>query len=134
MEDLEQSSHALDISEMSGIYIDPSELKKEKKKNKAKPGATNNDNKVGDIREFLAAQHRKSVNKEYHEKLVKSIFEDLSRLRNNIIADFEGDELERYMDLLGKLSLLILELARCDLMPETAVGKAHEEEYGLEVD
>jgi hypothetical protein len=134
MEDLNQSNHALDISEMSGIYLDPDELKKEIK-SKAKTGAINDDNKGEDALKNLAAQPRKPVNKEHHEKLVKSIFEGLSRLRENINAVFEGDELDIHMKGMAQLSLLILELARCDLVSETAVGKEHEEEeYGLEVD
>lgn len=134
MEDLDQSNHALDISEMSGIYLDPDELKK-KSKSKAKTGTIDDDNKAEDVLENFAALPRKPVNKEHHEKLVKSIFEGLSRLRENINAAFEGDELELHMKGVAQLSVLILELARCDLVSETAVGKEHEEgEYGLEVD
>ena len=134
MEDLNQSNHALDISEMSGIYLDPDELKK-KGKTKAKTGPIDDDNKACAALENLAAQPRKSINKEDHEKLVKSIFEGLSRLRENINAVLESDELDLHVKGMAQLSLLILELAKCDLMSETAVGKEREEEeYGLEVD
>jgi hypothetical protein len=134
MEDLDQSNHALAISEMSDIYLDPTEIKK---KNKA--GPTHDDNKATEAQEMLAAQSRKTVSKEYHEKLVKSIFEGMARLRDNINIDFEGDERVRYMGLVGQLSLLIHELAGCDLKSEAAVGEKKgqevvEEEYGLKVD
>jgi hypothetical protein len=134
MEDLNQSNHALDISEMSGIYLDSDELNK-KGKTKIKSGAIDDDSKAEDALKNLAAQPRKSVNKEDHKKLVKAIFEGLSRLRENINAVFEGDELDFHMKGMAQLSLLILELARCNLVSETAIGKEHEEEeYGLEVD
>jgi hypothetical protein len=140
MEDLDQSNHALDISEMSNIYLDPSEIKKKnKRENKADAGTTPNDNKVTNAPEMLAAQPRKTVSKEYHEKLVKAISEGMARLRDNIKADFEGDERTRYMGLVGQVSLLIHELAGCDLNQETAVSEEEgqevvEEEYGLKVD
>jgi ABC-type Zn2+ transport system substrate-binding protein/surface adhesin len=101
MEDLDQSNHALDISEMSNVYLDPTEIKKKKSKSKADTGPTHNHNKVTDVHKMLAAQSRKTVSKEYHEKLVKSIYESLSRLRDNIDADFEGGELEHCMSLVG---------------------------------
>jgi hypothetical protein len=102
MEDLDQSNHALAISEMSDIYLDPTEIKKKNKSmNKADTGPTHDDNKATDAQEMLAAQPRKIVSKEYHEKLVKSIFEGMASLRDNIKADFEGDEHARYMGLLG---------------------------------
>jgi hypothetical protein len=138
MEDLDQSNHALDISEMSNIYIDPTEIRK-KNKSKADAGPTHDDNKATDAREMLAARPRKTASKEYHEQLVKSISEGMARLRDNINVDFKGDVLERYMSLVGQLSLLIRELAGCDLKSETAVGEKEvqevvEEEYGLKVD
>jgi hypothetical protein len=138
MEDLDQSNHALDISEMSNIHLDPTEIKKkDKNKSKANAGPTHHDNKV--TRKMMAAQPRKTVSKEYHEKVVESIYEGLSRLRDIIDAEFEGDELERYMGLVDQLSLVIHELAGCDLKSEAAAGKEEgkegdEEEYGLKVD
>jgi hypothetical protein len=139
MEDLDQSNHALDISETSNIHLDPTEIKKKNNKSKADTGPTYNDNEVKDAHKMLITQRRKTVSKEYHEKPVKSVFDGLSRLRDNIDADFEGDEHVRYMGLVGQLSLLIWELAGSDLSQGTAVGEkegqeAVEEEYGLEVD
>jgi hypothetical protein len=138
MEDLDQSNHALDISEMSNIHLDPTEIKK-KNKSKADTGPTHDDNKVTNAHKLLITQRRKTVSKEYHEKVVESIYEGLSRLRDIIDAEFEGDELEHHMGLVDQLSLLIHELAGCDLNQETAVGKEEgrevvEEEYGLKVD
>jgi hypothetical protein len=138
MEDLDQSNHALDISEMSDIYLDPTEIKK-KNKSKVDAGPTQDEHKATDAQEMLAAQPRKIVSKEYHQKLVKAIFEGMARLRDNINIDFEGDERDRYMGLVGQLSLLIHELAGCDLKSEAAVGEKEgqevvEEEYGLKVD
>lgn len=120
MEDLNQSNHALDISEMSGIHLDPAELKKQSKK-KSKPGTTDDDNQVKDVYEKLAAQPRKSVTKEQHEGLTKAILKDLSRLRGYVNEDFKGDKLDRYKDLVGQLTLLIAELAKSDL--KTAINK-----------
>jgi hypothetical protein len=140
MEDLDQSNHALDISEMSNICLDPTEIKKKNKnKSKADTGPTYDDNKVANAHKMLTTQRRKAVSKGYHEKLVKSIFEGMARLRENIKTDFEADERDRYMGLFGQLSLLILELAGCDLKSEAAAGKeegkeSDEEDYGLKVD
>jgi hypothetical protein len=105
MEDLDQSNHALDISEMSNIYLDPSEIKKKnKRENKADAGTSPNDNKVTNAPEMLAAQPRKTVSKEYHEKLVKAISEGMARLRDNIKADL------RVMSALATWVLLVRSL------------------------
>jgi hypothetical protein len=138
MEDLDQSNHALAISEMSDIYLDPAELEK-MRKSKADAGPTNSEEKVRDAHKILAAQPRVVVTKEHHEELVQSIFEDLARLRNNIHADFQCDELERYMSLIDQLCVAVLVLAKSDLMVEAADGKEEGQEvavedYGLKVD
>jgi len=137
MEDLDQSNHALDISEMSGIILDPAELKKQSKK-KAEPGTTIDDDKANHLYETLMRQTRQSVTKQRHKGVVKAILKDLTRLHGYITADFEGDELTRYMDVLKRLSLPIFELVKSDLKVETADDKeevgAEEQEYGMEVD
>lgn len=136
MEDLDQSNHALDISEMSGIILDPTELKKQGKK-KAEPG-TINDDQINHLYETLMRQSRQSVSKQRHKGFVKAVLKDSTRLHGYINADFEGDELTRYMDVLKRLSMLIFELVKSDLKAETADGKEgegpEEQEYGMEVD
>ena len=137
MEDLDQPNHALDISEMSGIILDPAELKKQGKK-KAELSTTIDDDQVNHLYETLMRQPRQSVTKQRHKGVVKAILKDLTRLHGYINADFEGDELTRYMDVLKRLSMLIFELVKSDLKVETADDKeevgAEEQEYGMEVD
>jgi hypothetical protein len=139
MEDLDQSNHALAISEMSDIYLDPAAEIKKKGKSKVDAGTTHDEDKVRDAHKILAAQPRVVVTKKHHEELIQSIFEGLAHLRNNINADFEGDQLECYMGLIDQLCVAVLVLAKCDLMVEAADGKeerqeAAEKEYGLKVD
>jgi hypothetical protein len=128
MDDLDQSNHALAISEMTDIYLDPTELKK-KGKSKADTGPIHNEDKVEDkVRDahnLLAAKPRLVVTKKHHEETVQSIF--------------EGDELDRYMGLIDQLCVAVLVLAKSDLMVEATDGKEEgqevaEKEYGLKVD
>lgn len=143
MEDLDQSRHALDISEMSDVHLDPDELKKQSKK-KSETGTTNDDDQVT-TRVALAyemvavqSQPRKSITEEQHEGLIQAILKHLVLLQGYINEDFQGDEHKRYMDLVGQLALLVVALASCDLKSENADGKEEfvpeEKEYGLEVD
>jgi len=137
MEDLDQSNHVLDISEMSGIHLDPTELKKQSKK-KAEPGTTIVNDQANHAYETLMRQSRQSITKQRHKGVVKAILKDLTRLQGYINADFEGDEVTRYMDVLKQLSMLVFELVKSDLKVETADDKeevdAEEQEYGMEVD
>lgn len=153
MEDLSQSNHALDISEMSNIHLDPTELQKQSMK-KSEAGTTNGhnhdtngDNQVTTDDErvehayeivLFQSQPRKSVTEKQHEGLVKAILKDLVRLSRYIYEDFEGDEPMRYKELNSQLTKHIVELAGCDLEKGNADGKegdGHEEqEYGLKVD
>ena len=153
MEDLSQSNHALDISEMSNIHLDPTELQKQSMK-KSEAGTTNGynhdtngDNQVTTDDErvehayeivLFQSQPRKSVTEKQHEGLVKAILKDLVRLQRYIYEDFEGDEPMRYKELNSQLTKHIVELAGCDLEKGNADGKegdGHEEqEYGLKVD
>jgi hypothetical protein len=143
MDDLDQSNHALAISEMSGIYLDPAAELKKKDKSKADAGPAHDEDKVEDkvrdAHDLLAAQPRVVITKKHHEELVQSIFEGLARLRNHIHEDFEGDELDGYMGLIDQLCVAVLVLAKSDLMVEAAGGKEEdqevvEEEYGLKID
>lgn len=130
MEDLDQSNHALAIFEMSGIYLDPTELKKKGGKSKADAGPTHDEDKVRDAHKILAAQPREVVTNERHEELVQSIFEGLARLRDNINADFEGEDLARYTSLVDQLCVAIIVLAKCDIMSDAADSmKEGQEEY-----
>lgn len=74
MEDLDQSNHVLDISEMSGIHLDSTELKKQGKK-KSEPG-TMDDDQISHLYETLMRQPRESVTKQRHKGVVKAILKD----------------------------------------------------------
>ncbi|KAH0370050.1 hypothetical protein KCU65_g2758, partial [Aureobasidium melanogenum] len=72
------------------------------------------------VHEIVGAQTRKTINKKYHERVVEWIFEDVSTIRDDIHDDLKGSEkLQRYDKLFKKLSILVLELSRCDLALET---------------
>jgi hypothetical protein len=134
MENLDQSNHALAISEMSGIDLDPTELKK-KGKSKFDTGPSYDEDKVRDAHKIMTSHPREVITKKHHEELVQSIFEGLARLRDNINADSRGEELECYIGLIDQLYVAILVLAKCDLVLDAADGKEEgQEEYGLKVD
>ncbi|KAI5206704.1 hypothetical protein E4T39_02347 [Aureobasidium subglaciale] len=69
---------------------------------------------VRSVRAVLAAQERKKINKLYHQRLVEWIYEDLEGLRHKIKKE-TGDADESYEKRFHKLSILVLELARCDV-------------------
>jgi hypothetical protein len=132
MEDLDQSNHALAISEMSDIYLDPAAEIKKEGKSKVDAGTTHDEDKVRDAHKILAAQPRVVVTKKHHEELVQSIFESLARLRNHTHEDFEGDQLGCYMGLIDQLCVTVLMLEATDSKEEGQ--EVAEEEYGLRVD
>ncbi|KAG9696656.1 hypothetical protein KCU95_g2056, partial [Aureobasidium melanogenum] len=89
------------------------------------------------VHEIVSAQTRKIIDKKYHERVVEWIFEDVSAIRDDIRDDLKGSEkVERYDKLFEKLSILVLELARCDLALETGNVKSEDVQtgYGEEVD
>ncbi|KAI5223616.1 hypothetical protein E4T41_05989 [Aureobasidium subglaciale] len=69
---------------------------------------------VRSVRAVLAAQERKKINKLYHQRLIEWIYEDLEGLRHNIKEE-TGDADGSYEKRFHKLSILTLELARCDV-------------------
>ena len=155
MEDLSQSNHALDISEMSNIHLDHTELQKQSMKN-SDTGTTNghdhdhvtsdnnqvttDDERVDHAYEIVLfqSQPRKSITEEQHEGLVKAILKDLIRLQRYIYEDFDRDEPVRYKELTSQLTQHIIKLAGCDVEKDIADGKeeatSEEQEYGLKVD